>query len=140
MALPILGDLIGAGIKIVDKLIPDPAAKAQAQLAILQLQQASEFKAIESQLQMAQMQASINEKEAANPNIFVSGWRPAVGWVCVLALASNYFFVPALSYIAQANGLPPLDRLDLSELVPLLVGMLGLGGLRTVEKLGARKD
>ncbi len=138
MAIPILGDLIGAGIKIIDKLIPDPAAKAQAQLAMLQLQQAQEFKEIDSQLQMAQMQADINKQEAGSQSLFVAGWRPAIGWVCGLIFFANYVGVPLLAWLSPLLDIPPPPRLEMGEVLPVLLGMLGLGGLRTAEKIKAK--
>jgi hypothetical protein len=71
-------------------------------------------------------QMDINKQEAAHKNLFVSGWRPGLGWVCVLALGNNYIVVP---YFVDAV------TLDSSQLMPLIMGMLGLAGARTVEKV-----
>ncbi len=71
-------------------------------------------------------QLEVNKTEAAHKNIFVAGWRPALGWVCVLALGNNYLIVP---YWADAVSL------DTGEIMPLILGMLGLAGARTVEKI-----
>lgn len=128
-------DAIAAGLRIVDKIVPDPAAKAAAALEAVKLKQAGEFKAIEADLQTAQMQADINRAEAGHRSMFVSGWRPFIGWVCGAALCTNYFIVPALTWVSPKLGMPPPPMLDLSELWPLLLGLLGLGGLRTVEKV-----
>lgn len=135
MALPIVGSLIEAGMKILDKVIPDPQAKLEAQYKLLALQQAGEFKEIDAQLQMAQGQMDINKIEAGSTSLFVSGWRPAVGWVCVAIFAANYIGVPLLSWLSPLLGVPPPPRLDLGEVLPVLLGMLGLGGLRTAEKM-----
>ena len=132
--MPILDLLIGPVTKILDKLIPDPAAKAQAQLELLRLQQAGEFKQVEVDLQLALAQTNINQAEAASSNLFVSGWRPAVGWVCVLGLVYQYLGQPLLTWASAAFDLPPPPAMDLGDLVILLGGMLGLGTLRTVEK------
>ena len=70
--------------------------------------------------------------------MFVSGWRPAVGWVCTLGLATNYLFVPVCNFLLTLNESPiTVPPLDLSEMMPVLLGMLGLGGLRTYEKTKA---
>ena len=67
--------------------------------------------------------------------MFVSGWRPAVGWVCCFGLASNFLVVPFANFGLSVSGSPLLiPSLDLSEMMPVLLGMLGLGGLRTYEK------
>lgn len=78
-------------------------------------------------------QLEVNKTEAAHKNLFVAGWRPALGWVCVLALGNNYLIVP---YWADAVAL------DTGEIMPLILGMLGLAGARTVEKIRqvARKN
>lgn len=140
MGLPVIGSLIEAGIKIIDKVIPDPQAKLEAKIKLMQLEQAGEFKELDAQLQMSQMQADINKIEAASPNLFVSGWRPAMGWACVAIFTANYIGVPLLSWLSPLLDIPPPPRLDLGEVLPVLLGMLGLGGLRTAEfiKTGAK--
>jgi|APCry1669192062_1035393.scaffolds.fasta_scaffold00010_22 hypothetical protein len=85
-------------------------------------------------LQMAQVQVDV--EEAKNVNLFVSGWRPAIGWICAFALAYQYLLRPLSGTIASLFGvvLPPLPGLD-DNLWQLLTGMLGIGGLRTIEKV-----
>jgi hypothetical protein len=91
---------------------------------------------------MATGQMEINKVEAANPNVFVSGWRPFIGWVCGFACAWNWIFlkivvaVLALPYFSVELDLQPAD---LSEMLPVLGGLLGLGILRTVEKVKGTK-
>lgn len=133
MALPIVGTLIEAGMKILDKVIPDPQAKLEAQYKLLELQQRGEFKEIDAQLQMAQGQMDINKIEAANESVFVSGWRPAMGWCCVLIFVANFIGVPMLAWLSPLLDIPPPPRLEMGEVLPVLLGMLGLGGLRTAE-------
>ncbi len=134
--MPGLLDIIaGPVMKIIDKIIPDPQAKAQAQLEVLKMQQAGEFKELDAQLQMAQMQASVNLEEAKSPNLFVSGWRPFIGWACGAIFVSNYMGVPLLAWISPLVHIPPPPRLDIGEVLPVLLGLLGLGGLRTTEKI-----
>lgn len=84
-------------------------------------------------LDLAQM--DVNKEEAKNPSIFVSGWRPAVGWVCVIALAFNYIISP-LGNWAAAIWMPEvtLPSLDIQELMTLLFGLLGMGTLRSYDK------
>jgi hypothetical protein len=116
--------LLGLGGKLIDKLIPDPAARDAAKLELLKLQQSGELAAMVAQ-------TDINKVEAANPSVFVSGWRPAVGWVCALAMAYQYLIRPFLAAFYPVLTFPGLD----DNLWQLLAGMLGLGGLRTFEKL-----
>lgn len=130
-----IDDLIGAGLKILDKVIPDPQAKAEYQLKLMQLQQAGEFKELEAQLQMAQSQTDINKVEAASPDRFVSGWRPFIGWVCGAAFSMNFVIGPLAEWGSTILGHPLIfPRLQLDEMMPVVLGMLGLGAYRTYEK------
>ena len=116
--------LLGLGGKLIDKLIPDPAARDAAKLELLKLQQSGELAAMLAQTE-------INKVEAANPSVFVSGWRPAIGWVCALAMGYQYRLRPFLVAFYPVLAFPGLD----DNLWQLLAGMLGLGGLRTFEKM-----
>lgn len=128
MGLDPLSSILDVGKALIDKLIPDPSAKAAATQKLLELQQSGDLAVIAAQ-------ARINEAEAANPNMFISGWRPAVGWVCVTGLAITVFS-PLLSWIAALTMHPiAVPPIPMDSLMTLLIGMLGLGGMRTVEKL-----
>tara|TARA_R110000822_G_scaffold67094_1_gene163618 strand:+ start:93 stop:461 length:369 start_codon:yes stop_codon:yes gene_type:complete len=81
-------------------------------------------------------QLEINKVEAASRSVFVSGWRPFIGWSCGAAMALNFIVFPLASFVlAQTGHLVELPTLDMSEMMPVLMGLLGLGGLRTVEKI-----
>lgn len=122
--------------KVLDKLIPDPAAKAEMQLKILTLAQAGEFKQLDAELAMSTSQTEVNKVEAANTSVFVSGWRPFVGWVCGLGLGTQFLVAPLFTWVATLMGHPVVfPTLDLGTLVTCLAGMLGLGTLRTTEKI-----
>ena len=94
-----------------------------------------EAKAQEIEFALTQTQTEINKIEASHPSLFVAGWRPAVGWCCVVALFYNYILSPLLiqvcSLFGKNIGIPVLD---VGDLMVLLLGMLGLSGLRTFEK------
>lgn len=115
--------------KVIDRLWPDPTQAAQAKLELFKLQQTGELAQITGQLE-------INKTEAASSSVFVAGWRPAIVWVCAFALFYQYIGKPISQAIAVAIGhpLPVLPGLD-DNLWQLLLGMLGLGGLRTFEKI-----
>lgn len=136
----ILDVIIGPVFKIIDKIIPDPQAKAAAQLKILELNQAGEFKQLDADLQLSLAQIKVNEVEAAAPGLFRGGWRPAVGWVGVLGMAYMVLMRPLLPWFATVMGfdVPPLPPVDTEETFALLMGILGLGGMRTVERLKGR--
>lgn len=123
------------GSKIIERLWPDPAKRDEAKLELFKMQQAGELAQIAAQLE-------VNKVEAANPSVFVSGWRPFVGWVCTVALAIQFIAAPALTWGAALAGHAVIfPSLDMGTLLTLLGGMLGLGGLRTVEKLnGVARD
>lgn len=134
--MALLDLIVGPVMDIVNKLIPDPAQKAQAQLALLQLQQNEEFKQIDAQLQSAAQQTDTNKVEASSANLFVSGWRPFIGWICGTGLGWNFAGLPVVQFFATLFGHPvSVQPADLSEMMPLLIGMLGLGGMRTYEKI-----
>ena len=120
-----IDDAIAAGLKVLDKFVPDPEARAKAESDLRNSLQAWD-----------KQQNDVNAVEAANPNLFVSGWRPFIGWTCGLALAYQYVLAPLVMWLALTCGLnlsaPP--RLD-ETLWQLVFAMLGLGGLRTYEKV-----
>ena len=81
-------------------------------------------------------QTDVNAVEAANENIFVSGWRPALGWTCAVAFAFIYVIGPMITWLSTMAGNPiPLPSFNVDALMGLTLGMLGLGGLRTYEKV-----
>jgi hypothetical protein len=127
------------GAKLIDRLIPDPAAKAQASLELLKMQQDGTLAQLAADTELAKGQLLVDQAEAANTSVFVSGWRPFIGWVCGSGLAYQFVFSPLLTWGAALVGHPVVTpTLDLSTLLTLLLGMLGLGGMRTVEKLNGK--
>lgn len=128
MSLDPVTALLDIGGKVIDRIWPDPTQAANAKFELFKLQQSGELAQIAGQLK-------INEVEAANPNVFVSGWRPFVGWVCGFGLVYSFIGQPLLAWgsLNWNFAIPPV--LDLGTLLTILGGMLGLGGLRTVEKV-----
>lgn len=134
--LPVIGVLIESALKIIDKVIPDPQAKMAAQLEVMKLNQAGEFKQLEADLQMAQGQMEINKAEALSDDPFRAGWRPFIGWACGFAFAVQFVIGPLASWIAAMYGHPVVfPEMDMATMMPLLFGMLGLGAYRTYEKV-----
>ena len=129
MALDPISAALDLGNTLITRIFPDPAQADAAKLELLKLQQSGD---------LAQMtaQTDINKVEASNSSIFVSGWRPAIGWVCALALAYQYLLKPLAMGILPNFGIAiaPLPGLD-DNLWQLMMGMLGIGGLRTFEKV-----
>lgn len=91
------------------------------------------------QMDMAQLQGQlgINVEEAKSGNLFIAGWRPAVGWVCATAMAYSFVAQPFMAFLIGLYNwqLPPLPTLDSGSLMTVLLGLLGLGTMRTFEKI-----
>lgn len=129
MALDPITTILDIGSKVIDRLWPDPAQAASAKLELYKLQQSGELQQIMGQLE-------INKAEAASASVFVSGWRPFIGWTCGVACAWNWIGISVAKVIAAFFQYPiVLTPADLSEMLPVLMGMLGLGVLRTTEKI-----
>lgn len=124
----LLGPVFEIGGKLIDRLFPDPAAKAAAELELLKMTQAGE-------LQTTLAQLEINAREAAHPSIFVAGWRPFVGWTCGVGLVYATVGHNLLAWLAVARGWPEPPVVDADLLIYTLGGLLGIGGLRTIEKV-----
>jgi hypothetical protein len=127
--IPIIGNLL-------DKFFPDPSAAAEAKLKLMQMAQTGELAQLDAELKMATGQQEINKVEAASSSVFVAGWRPFIGWVCGAAFAFKFIGGPLAVVIMAALGHPiTLPAFDFTEMSTVLLGMLGLGGLRTMEKV-----
>jgi hypothetical protein len=135
VAPAIIGMVLEGARTVLDRVLPDPAARAAAELELRKLEAEGSFDERARQA-LAIAQISVNQAEAASPSIFVGGWRPMVGWVCAAALAGQYVVSPLASWLAAIAGhpFPPPPTLD-GVLWELLAAMLGLGTLRTVEKV-----
>lgn len=83
--------------------------------------------------EIIELQTKINEIEAGHRTVFVAGWRPFIGWVCGAALAYNFVIRDLFIWITKTTDAPP--ALQMEHLMTVLLGMLGLGGLRTFEKI-----
>jgi Holin of 3TMs, for gene-transfer release len=111
-----IDDAIAAGLQVLNKFIPDPAEKAKA----------------ESELRSALLQWD----QAQNRSIFVAGWRPAIGWCCAFALFYQYLAVPLSMWATTWSGHPfPRPPILDDTMWQLMFGLLGMGGLRTYEKI-----
>lgn len=92
---------------------------------------------LNGQLQQVLAQLQVNEKEAEHDSVFVAGWRPFIGWVCGSALAYHFILQPSLVFFVvwYKWSTPPLPSFDVSSLMTILLGMLGLGAMRSYEKV-----
>lgn len=129
MAFDPVSAALEIGGKVIDRIWPDPAQAAAAKLELLKLQQSGEIAAMAGQM-------DINKAEAGNASIFVAGWRPFIGWVCGAACAWNWIGLKVALFVAAYFAHPlNLAPADIGEMMPVLMGMLGIGGLRTIEKI-----
>jgi phenylpyruvate tautomerase PptA (4-oxalocrotonate tautomerase family) len=127
--LDLLGKLVDPVSNILDKVIEDKDQKAKLahEIATMAERHAQE---------LAKGQIDINKEEAKSRNIFIAGWRPFVGWTCGLALFWHFLGLPVTLFVTGWFNLqhPPLPEFDMQSLMTVLLGMLGLGGMRTFEK------
>ena len=130
------GALVSMLPGILDKIIPDPTAAADAKLKAIELAQRGELATLDADLRLMLAQADINKAEAST-DLFRGGWRPACGWVCAAGLAYTFLLRPVLPWLASLAGadVQAMPEIDTDTLMVLLTGMLGLGGLRTVERI-----
>ena len=124
-----ISQLIAPVTSLLDKFIEDKDQKARLahEVATMAQRHAQE---------LAQGQLEINKAEAQSRNIFVAGWRPFIGWTCGLAMFWHFVGVPITLFFVGwfAVEIPELPQFDMNSLMTVLLGMLGLGGLRTFEK------
>lgn len=127
--IPLLGT-------VLDKVLPDQQAAADAKLKILELAQKGELATLDADVRLATGQMEINKAEATT-DLFRGGWRPATGWTCVAGLAYNFVIQPLMPWVVRSLGgeVPDMPKIDNDTLMVLLTGMLGLGGMRTFERV-----
>lgn len=117
-----VGEVAGLANTVINKLWPDKTEQEKQELA--------------AAVMVVQGQIDTNKEEAKSPSVFVSGWRPFIGWVCGVACAWNWIGLKVALFVAAYLGHPlNITPADVTEMMPVLLGMLGLGGMRTVEKI-----
>jgi len=126
--MKLLGELIGPVTGLISEFVED---KDKSKALAHEISTMAEKHANE----LAKAQIEVNKVEAASSSLWVSGWRPAVGWVCVLGMCGNFMVIPFSNFVLallEINVSIPLVELD--TMMPVLMGMLGLGAMRTFEK------
>ena len=126
-AIPIIGAIIDKIPNLNDR------AKAKADLETLEAT---------GELQIMLGQLKINKEEAKHESIYVSGWRPTIGWICGFAFGYHFLFYPLIQTIVAVSGedISGFPVFDLSQVLTVLLGMLGMSSLRGIEKYKNRKD
>ena len=127
--------LLNVGNSVIERVWPDPQQQATAKLELKKLGQAGDLARLAAEVQIISGQLKINEKETGHKSIFISGWRPFVGWVCGFALAYVAIIEPFIRFIALVNDYTgKFPAIDTTITMQVLLGMLGLGAMRTKEK------
>ena len=123
--------IVGVAGKVLNKFVADKDLKVKLE---------HELKTAFHAANLAQI--DLNKQEAAHQSMFVAGWRPFVGWTCGIALAYHFLIAPLLSFVLVLYDInTPMPEFEFSQLSTLLMGMLGLGGLRSYEKMkGVHRD
>lgn len=126
--------LLPVASSVIDRVIPDKEAAEKAKREM-------QIELVNNINDIAKAQIEVNKQEAAHRNVFVAGWRPFIGWTCGAAFCYHFVIQPLLIFVLAANGIAlDLPSFDMGALMTVLTGMLGLGGLRTFEKMkGAAK-
>jgi hypothetical protein len=125
----LISAVLPAVTDIVSRFLPEDKEKR----AVAEREIKAQLTAHLAQIDLAQL--GINKVEAGHRSIFVAGWRPFIGWTCGVALCYTYVLQPITVFVMiQTGHVVPLPEMDLSAMMPVLMGMLGLGGLRTFEK------
>lgn len=123
--------ILNIGSTLIDRLIPDKTQAAAAKAQMLQMQLAGDLEAMKGQL-------AINQVEAASQSVFVAGWRPFVGWACGSAFVYAFIVQPLVQTILVVchSTFDPakLPALNLTEMLPVLFAMLGMGAMRSFDK------
>jgi hypothetical protein len=135
MAIDPFTAVLDIGGKLIDRLWTDPTQAAAAKLKLAEMQQNGELAQLAAETELAKGQIEVNQAEAGSSSLFVAGWRPWIGWVCGVAFAYHFVVQPILAFILAATGHPvTLPTFNMDALYTVLLGMLGLGSMRTFEK------
>ena len=128
--------VLDIGGKLIDRLWPDPAQRDAAKIRLLEMQQTGELAKLTAETDLAKGQIGINQEEAKSTRLFVSGWRPFVGWVCGMAFFYAAILEPLARFVAAVGfgykGAFPV--IDTALTIQVLFGILGLGAMRMREK------
>ena len=124
----VIGSIFEIGKTLLDRFVPDPAAKQAAEMELVRMAADGELKQIIAQLE-------INAREATHQSIWVAGWRPFFGWAGGAGFVYATIVQPLLAWVAAVKGWPDPPVLNIDLLWVVITGLLGIGGLRTLEKV-----
>jgi hypothetical protein len=125
----VLDSVLSIGSTILDRVIPDKNAREKAKEELERALNDQDF-------QIALEQIKVNAEEAKSESLFKSGWRPGIGWICGFAFALHFILLPIFNlFIVVFGGSAIVIPFDMQTLMTVLGGLLGIGGLRTIEKI-----
>ena len=131
-----ISSIAGFAISLVERLWPDPAKQKEEIRKLRELELKGERGQLQARVDVMLGQLEVNKTEAQHKSIFVAGWRPFVGWVAGAALAYQFVLYPLLLWLAAwlAPDIATPPEMEISVLISLVTGMLGLGVMRTFDK------
>jgi len=131
MAFDPITAALSLGSTLIDRLVPDKTAAAAAKIQLIEMQTKGELDQITGQL-------TVDQAEAGSKSTFVAGWRPFVGWACGAAFVYVYILQPFMQFALVAFkvnfDIAKMPALDIADMMPVLLGMLGLGAMRSYDK------
>ena len=133
----LISGLFSAAQSLIERFFPDPEKKAAAQLELLKMQQTGELAQLAAETDLAKLQIQTNVEEAKSTNWFVAGARPFIMWTCGVALAYVSIVEPVSRFVAKVwfGYVGDFPTIDTNLTMQILMGILGLGAYRTVEKI-----
>lgn len=141
MAFDPLSNILSFAGNVIDKIFPDKTEAEKAKVRMAELAMQGQLEELKAQTSLMLQQMATNTEEAKHASWFVAGWRPFIGWVCGCVLAYHYIGEPFMSSVLGTFHVAfVMPNLDSSELMTILLGMLGLGGMRTYEKVQEKKN
>ena len=138
--LPIIDGLLGIGGQLIDRLWPDPGKAAEAKMELIRLHESGELQRMAMDAELMKGQIETNKVEAATGSLFIGGWRPAIGWTCAISLFCYYvpYVLVATALwawqVIEKGQLVSRPDLGIADLIGLVTAMLGIAGMRTLEK------
>lgn len=129
MPIDPLTSIFELGKSVIERIWPDANKRAEEMRKLEELKQEGELAKLDAHVKLLVGQMEVNKIEAAHKSLFVAGWRPFIGWVCGFGLVYNVIVSPFIDIWFD------IPKVDVSALYPVLMGMLGIGGMRTVEKI-----
>ena len=138
MSIPLIDSVLDIGKTAIERIWPDPQDRFKHEVELRKLAQAGDLEVLKAHVSLLVEQAKTNQIDAQSGRFWQSGWRPGIGWLCGAIFAYAYLVYPLLIWLWTAQGFDPDSApppISAGEIMPVLMGMLGLGGIRSFDKL-----